>query len=405
MHGRPLGLMKVELPAGGVAPSALADRIQLELGHEAARHLTDDGLPPGEVRAEGIAGPEVPRCAAGQAQLLASPLTVSVVICTRGRPDSVRRTLRSILACEYPAERLEVIVVDNASHGDAEVRMVSDELSAAVPVRIVREANPGLSNARNRGLQGAGGEIVAFADDDVDVDRRWLAALLVPFCNGENVGATSGMTLPGALETPVQRWTEGFGGRTGPPLVQRFDLASPPPDKPLFPFTVGDLGAGRNMAFRRELLTQLGGFDPALGPGTIARDGDDIEALLRVLLSGHAVVADPAAVVWHAHPHQYGELKDRVWGYGVGLTACLTKATLDHPSLIPDLLRKLPGGVRFALSGDSPKNAGRQPDFPRRLIWLELAGMAYGPFAYARSRRDQRGRGTASTAGAAPGER
>jgi glycosyltransferase involved in cell wall biosynthesis len=405
LHGRPLGLINVELPADGLSPAALAERIQLRLGPEAGRHLADDGLPSEEVRAEGIAGPEVPRCAAGQAELLANPPAVSVVICTRGRPESVRVTLRSILACEYPAERLQVIVVDNASQGDAAVRMVGNQLSGSVPVRVVREAEPGLSNARNRGLQFAEGEIVVFADDDVEVDRHWLAALIAPFCSDEKVGATSGMTLPRALETPVQRWTEGFAGRPGPPLVQRFDLANPPPDKPLFPFTVGDLGAGRNMAFRRELLARLGGFDPALGPGTLARDGDDIEALLRVLLSGHAVVADPAAIVWHAHPCEYGELADRVWGYGIGLTACLTKAILDHPSLIADLLRKLPRGVRFALSRDSPKNVGRQADFPRRLIWLELAGMAYGPFAYARGRLDQRRRSGVSRTAEAQEER
>jgi GT2 family glycosyltransferase len=321
LHGRPLGLVKVDLPADGVTPAALAERIQVGVGQEVAQHLVDDGLPPDDVRADGIAAPEVPQCVAWQEERLASPPTASVVICTRSRPDSVRVTLRSILACEYPAERLEVIVVDNASQGDAAVTVVGDELSGSIPVRVVREAEPGLSNARNRGLRSAQGEIVVFADDDVEVDRNWLAALIAPFCRDESVGATSGMTLPGALEAPVQRWTEGFGGRPGPLVVHRFDLADPPPDKPLFPFTVGDLGAGRNMAFRRELLARLGGFDPALGPGTLAHDGDDVEALLRVLLSGHAVVADPAAIVWHAHPSEYGELEDRVWGYGIGLTA------------------------------------------------------------------------------------
>ena len=252
--------------------------------------------------------------------------------------------------------------------------------------------SPGSRTPATAGWGSPAGEIVVFADDDVEVDREWLATLAAPFREDDRVGATSGLTLPGALETPVERWTEGFGGRDRKIAVHRFDLDEPPPDRPLFPFTVGDLGAGRNMAFRRELLQGLGGFDPALGPGTLAHDGDDIEALLRVVMAGHAVVHDPAAIVWHAHPDDFGELRDRVWGYGIGLTACLTKAILDRPSLLFGLLRKLPRGIAFAISPSSEKNAGRQRDFPRQLVRRELLGMAYGPLAYGRSRLRLRGR-------------
>src|SRR5215213_8774934 len=292
LHGEPLGLVEVDLP-------------------------------PGELEAGGLAGPEAPPCVARRRGLLDPFPSVSVVICTRNRPDSVRTTLSSILACDYPAERWEAIVVDNATQADAAVGSIESEHDGPVPVSVVHEPEPGLSNARNRGLRAARNSIVVFADDDVEVDRNWLIALVAPFGRGGRVGATSGLTVPGALETPAQRWTEGFGGRVRPLAALTFDLDDPPPDRPLFPFTVGDLGAGRNMAFRRDLLEELGGFDPALGPGTVAHDGDDIEALFRVLLSGHSVVHDPAAIVWHAHPESYEELEGRVWGYGIGLTACL----------------------------------------------------------------------------------
>ncbi len=392
LHGRPIGLIEVELPAAGLTPDALAGRIQAELGEELARHLREDGLPPCELDADGIPGPSVPRCVALREQPRDDAPTVSVVICTRNRPELVRTTLRSILGCPYPDERLEVIVVDNASEGDAAVALAPDELDRDVTVRVVPEREPGLSNARNRGLAEATGEIVVFADDDVEVDPGWLATLVAPFARGERVGATSGLTLPGALETPVQRWVEGFGARDRGFDVRVYDLLDPPGDEPLFPFNVGELGAGRNMAFRREALVALGGFDPALGPGTLAHDGDDIEALLRVLLSGYVIVHDPAAIVWHAHPQSYRELHQRVWGYGVGLTACLTKAVATHPRLLADLVRKLPRGLVFALSPRSAKNRGRQGDFPRALVRLELRGMAYGPLAYARSRwRRRRG--------------
>ncbi len=390
LHGRPLGLVEVPLPEAGIPPDALAEAVEAALGAELRSHLRADGLPQSELTGAGIVATSTPACLAARRELLVEAPSLSVVICTRNRPDSVRLTLRSILACQYPPERWEAIVVDNAAEADPAIAAAVEEAGERVRTRVVHEPRAGLSNARNCGLCHAEGELIVFADDDVEVNAEWLAVLAAPFRRDERVGATSGMTLPGSLETPVERWTEGFGGRSRPLLVRRFDLAEPPPDNPLFPFTVGELGAGRNMAFRRRLLADLGGFDPALGPGTIAHDGDDVEALLRVLLAGHAIVHDPAAIVWHAHPDDYRELEDRVWGYGVGLTACLTKAALDRPSLLLDLARKLPRGLAFAFSPGSEKNVGRQSDFPRPLVRKELLGMAYGPLAYARSRRRAR---------------
>jgi glycosyltransferase involved in cell wall biosynthesis len=357
-EGRPLGIVEVPLGVQGISDRELRNAIEESVG---------TGSSPDPAAAD-------------------FGLTLTVIICTRNRPDSVRETLHSILSCAYPKDLWNAVVVDNATQADPAIAKTVEEIDSTVSVKVVHEPVPGLSNARNRGVREASGEIVVFADDDVAVDRNWLSRLAAPFAEGR-VGATSGLTLPGSLETPVERWTEGFGGRSRPFEIRRFDLSAPPADNPLFPFTVGEFGAGRNMAFRRRSLERLGGFDPALGPGTIAHDGDDIEALLRVLLAGQVVVHDPAAIVWHAHPDDYDELEDRVWGYGIGLTACLTKAISDHPSLLFALLRKLPRGIAFALSPGSEKNAGRQKDFPRALVRKELAGMAYGPIAYLRSRR------------------
>jgi len=392
LHGAPLGTVELELPAEGLPPAALASRIEAELGTELAAHLRGDGLEPRPVDPAGFGELEDPPCRAQRRAFLADPPAVSVLICTRDRTDSVRTTLNSLLECRYPTSRYEVIVVDNASADDSLSSMVAAEFAGGeVAVTVEPEPEPGLSHACNRGVAAASSDLVLFADDDVMLDRDWIAALAEPFVD-PRVGATSGMTLPDVLETPTQRWVEGFGGRTRVFEKRVFDLADPPPDRPLFPFTIGEFGAGRNMAFRRRPLLELGGFDTALGPGTLAHDGDDVEALLRVLLSGRRIVHDPAAIVWHAHPRDYAELEDRVFGYGVGLTATLTRALIDHPKLLGDLVRKLPGGISFALAKDSEKNAGRQGDFPRQLVWRELGGIAYGPAAYARSRIDQRRR-------------
>jgi glycosyltransferase involved in cell wall biosynthesis/GT2 family glycosyltransferase len=402
LHETPVGIIDLDLPEGGLPAADLAARIEAELGSAIAAHLREDGLEPRPLTAAGLEPVEQPPCLQAREEFLARAPMLSVVICTRDRPDSVRITLNSILSCRYPADRYEVIVVDNAAEGDSVVDVVESEFQGPVPVRVVREPEPGLSHARNRGLAVAEGEIVVFADDDVLVDRNWLYRLAAAFESGDKVGASSGLTLPDVLETPTQRWIEGFGGRMRGFDRRLYDVDDPPADRPLFPFTVGDFGAGRNMAFDRQLLLDLGGFDVALGPGALAHDGDDVEALLRVILSGRQLAHDPKAIVWHAHPRDYEELEERVWGYGVGYTACLTRAVLDHPGLLVEMARKLPQGLKFALSPKSEKNAGRQGDFPKHLVRSEVLGMAYGPVAYVRSRRDQRRRRRRASHGGVP---
>jgi glycosyltransferase involved in cell wall biosynthesis len=192
--------------------------------------------------------------------------------------------------------------------------------------------------------------------------------------------------MPNRLETPAQVWFEAFGGFMRGFERRVFDLAEPPPDRPLFPFTVGDYGSGQNSACRREAMLGAGGFDPALGPGTLAYDGEDIELMLRMLLAGWRIVYEPAAIVRHEHPPDFEQFRRRVWGYGVGLTACLTRTMIARPGVIPPLLGKLPRGLAYALSSQSEKNTSKPPDFPAGLDRLELRGMAYGPVAYARSR-------------------
>jgi GT2 family glycosyltransferase len=396
LHGRPLGTLELALPEAGLSAEELATRIEAGLGEEIGRHLRDDGLAAAELTASGISGPDIPACAETREEVLERAPTVSIVIVTRGRPDRVRQTVSSILSCRYPRDRQETIIVDTPEDGEPPLDFADGDFGPGTKVRVVVETQAGISRARNRGLWEANGEIVVFADDDVDVDENWLATLIAAFELGDRVDAVSGPTLPGALETPTERWFEGFGGLQRGFETRLYDLDDPPPDQPLFPFTPGAFGSGRSMAFRRDAFRRLGGFDPVLGPPTPTLAGEDIEALLHVVLSGRQVVHEPAALVWHAHPREYGMLRRRMWGYGLGLSACVTKSVVDNPRLLPMLLRKLPGGVAFALSPKSAKNENRQDDYPRELIRLELAGLACGPLAYARSRWQQRGQNGAS---------
>jgi glycosyltransferase involved in cell wall biosynthesis/GT2 family glycosyltransferase len=392
LHGAPLGFMVADLPTGGLDSLQVADAIWEQLGDSIAAHLREDDLPvPRRLDASGLPAADAPPCLRRREEFLGDPPFLSVVVPTKNRPAGVVATVRGIVAGGYPRERYEVVVVDNASGDDVTVAQEDFEVPDGVSLKVVREPVPGGSNARNRGIAESRGEIVVCADDDVEADRDWLATMAAPFAADPKVGGVAGLTVPSELETQAQLWFEGFGGFMRGFERRVYDVADPPADRPLFPFTVGDFGSGQNMAFRREALEEVGGFDPALGTATIALAGEDLELMLRILLAGRRVVYEPKAIVRHEHQRTYEQFRRRVWGYGVGLTACLTKAVLEHPRLLPLLVRGLPGGLSYALSSGSAKNENKQDDYPAELTRLELRGMAYGPLAYLRSRFRLRG--------------
>jgi len=195
------------------------------------------------------------------------------------------------------------------------------------------------------------------------------------------------MILPLELETPAQLWLEQYGGFSKGFHDTLFDLEENRPAAALFPYTAGAFGSGASMAFRTDVLRHIGGFDPAIGAGTLALGGDDLAAFFDVVAAGYGVAYAPAALVRHRHRRDYESLRRQAYGYGVGLTAFLTKTVLDRPARLLEIGRRLPRGLAYALSPTSDKNAGKQADYPRRLTWLELKGMVHGPRAYIRSRR------------------
>jgi O-antigen biosynthesis protein len=259
-------------------------------------------------------------------------------------------------------------------------------------LRYAREPRRGLAAAHNRGLEVAQGSIVAFTDDDVVVDARWLAEVAGAFATGDNVGCVTGLIMPAELATQAQLRLEAhgrFGKGFQPRLVDRGEHR---PDDPLFPFATGRLGSGANMSFRADLLRELGGFDPAAGVGTVARGGDDLASFLAVLAAGHALAYQPSAIVWHRHRRDQAALRRQAFGYGVGLGAYLASIPLNHPALVGQALRRARTGLAYALDPAPPRNArAGGGSWPRELVWAQRCGLALGPLAYGVSRWRSRG--------------
>lgn len=372
-YATPLGMLRLDLPVSAAEIEAAVAR---ELGRAVTAHKAADG------------SGATPASVAARDAFLAQAPPLSVLIPTRDRPERLERALRSILAGDYPLGRFEILCVDNAPSTDATRRVVDALAGEGAPVRYAREDATGSASARNAGLRLLDNDLVAMTDDDVTVDRHWLTEVARGFGAADNVAAVSGLLLPGELETPAQVWFEEYGGFSRGFARQTFDLDEHrPPDMPLYPWSAGIFGTGNNFAFHRPTLQAIGAFDPALGNGTPALGGVDSEALLRTILTGHRIVYQPSALVWHLHRPDVAGLRRQIYAYGAGLTGQLVKTMLAEPRLLPDLLSRVPRGLRFALAPGSDKNAAKSADYPKDLTRLELKGMLYGPLGYARSRR------------------
>jgi glycosyltransferase involved in cell wall biosynthesis len=348
LHSQPVGLVDVALPAG---PEELdLDRAGLE--------------------------PMARARVAERDAVLGDPPFASVVIPTRDRPEMLERTLATVLDSEYQRERFEVIVADNVPTDSRTRELVEGR------ARYVLAERPGSAAARNDGAAAAHGELVAFVDDDALVDRHWLAELATGFSVADDVTCVTGLVLPLELDTPAQQLFQEYGG-FGKGLEQVVFRGV----DPRYPFAPGRLGSGNNVAFRREALFDLGGYDEHLGNGTPTRSGEDWELFLRLLRAGRTAVYRPGAIVHHRDRREYDELREQVRDYGVGMGAAITRTLAHDPRVTLELARRVPRVARYLLSGDSPKNRNQSGGYPAELRRAELAGILRGPFAYLRSRR------------------
>jgi glycosyltransferase involved in cell wall biosynthesis len=368
----------VFLPPGALDAAAVVRQVWDQLSgainahYERASLPAVDGLPVGGLTA-----------AAALDDAAADRPLVSVVVCTRNRPEGILVALRSLLAMRY--RPFEIVVVDNAPSSDATKDAVLAAYGADPRVRYVREPRPGLSCARNRGLTEASADIVAFTDDDVTVDPWWLHGIVRGFRAAPEVGCVTGMIVTAQLENSAQLYfhlREAWGA-----VCERrvFDLTENRDDSRLYPYSAGIFGAGANFAVSRVLVKEIGGFNEALGAGTVTGGGEDLEFFMRTILAGSRIVYEPAAVVSHYHRTDLSELTRQMRAYGTGNTAALAAILLRVPRARRELpLRILHGLLRISTLNDRVKD---NPTLPQGLMGKEMRGLLIGPWLYFKGRR------------------
>jgi GT2 family glycosyltransferase len=364
-QGRPVGRMILE---GGQPISA--SRFRWEAVEAAAAGMA-------AARAE-AAGPGEPLHVPGRPAGGLEPAGVSVVVATRDRPGDLDTCLEAITGLT-PSPG-EIVVADSASRQAEETARVAAKHGA----RLVRLERAGLSLARNAGAREASSDVVAFLDDDCRVDPGWLQAVCAGF-EDDKVVAVTGQLLPMELETEAQRVFLNYFHMDRRGFVpRRFEAGMQP--SPYWPLDSWRMGSGGNMAARRAVLLDEGGFHTGLGLGTPAQGGEDLFFLWRLMGRGAAVVYRPDAMAWHRHHRKWMELERVLFGYGAGHSAYLRAARKGGARTRTVALYSLSFAAdRFlrlarSLTGQTPVPAG--------LVLRELAGSVAGPFLGRRAERE-----------------
>jgi glycosyltransferase involved in cell wall biosynthesis len=295
--------------------------------------------------------------------------SISVVVCTRDRPLALEHCLKSLQALRY--DKFEVLIVDNPSRS-SETRL----LVAKTPFRYLREDRPGLDWARNCGLRAAANEIVAYTDDDVRVDPDWLNGIAIGF-RDHQVACVTGLVCPLELETPAQILFEQYGGMGKGLKARVFDPAEL---LPALLIAAHSSGVGANMAFRREALLQLGGFDVHLDVGTPSNGGGDLDIFHRALAAGRIIRYEPNALVWHQHRRSLPGLHTQVYNNGRAFGCYLLKIASNRTMARTEVARfAAKDWIGAWLLGSLFRN---EPGRTTTLIAAELWGALHSPWAY-----------------------
>lgn len=221
-------------------------------------------------------------------------LTVSVVIVSHGRPDALRRCLLGVAQLTY--DPFEVVVV-----ADAAGRTALRGLPEAAHVKLVAFDEANISAARNAGIAAAAGEVVAFIDDDSVPEPTWLTYLAAGFAD-PSVAAAGGFVRGrnGISFQSRAAMVDGTGQQTPLDLEpERITLLTARPGRAI-------KTEGTNMAFRRSVLAEIGGFDPRY---RFFLDETDLN--LRLAERGATTAVVPLAQVHHGFAESARRRSDR----------------------------------------------------------------------------------------------
>jgi glycosyltransferase involved in cell wall biosynthesis len=215
-------------------------------------------------------------------------MDLSVIVCTYNRSHYLKSLLEGFSKQVLPQTfKWEIIVVDNNSTDDT--KRVSEQInnSLHLPLRFLFEPRQGKSYALNTGIKEARGDIIAFTDDDIELEAKWISTIYNSFIKHNCDGLCGRISIKLPDKTP--RWlTQELWGFLG-----YLDYGNTP-------FYITDQGIfGGNVAYTKEILQRVGSFNVTIGRLAHKMGGEDVEYGERVVRSGGRVVYEPHLLVHH----------------------------------------------------------------------------------------------------------
>ncbi len=225
-------------------------------------------------------------------------MSLTVVVCSHDRADSLDRTLDALMRAEPPSVPVDILVVANACGDDTAARLRKRaQAGNPFPLRWVEEPLPGKSHALNRALKLLASDAAAFVDDDQRVAPDFLVEACAALDRQPDAGILCGRLLPD-WDGSEPAWVHDTGRwRIYPPPVASFDAGDRARELDLDDV----LPPGGDIIVRREVLERVGEFSVELGPhGHDLLGGEDIDYLRRALGQGVRLWYEPRILQYHA---------------------------------------------------------------------------------------------------------
>jgi mycofactocin system glycosyltransferase len=218
---------------------------------------------------------------------------ISIVIPVRNQPGDLGECLVSLAEMDYPADRLEVIAVDDGSRKE-----VADIITSSA-VKIIREEKSlGPATCRNIGAEASTGDILAFVDADCIAGENWLRET-VPFFNAAGVGAVGGRVSGYYHRSFLDHYEAAVSSlNLGNRLLFEGRSAS------------GFYVPTANLLVRRDVFAAVGGFREGM------RVGEDVDFSWRLRGLGHTLLYAPFGEVAHKHRNRLDRMLNRRFFYG-----------------------------------------------------------------------------------------
>jgi glycosyltransferase involved in cell wall biosynthesis len=299
---------------------------------------------------------------------------ITTIVCTFNRYDTLADTLDSLSRQDLPASDYEVLVVDNSTDIDAQTRFW--RLTRLAPnARLILEATPGLSRARNIGMREAASPVVAYIDDDALPNPNWLRVLAELFETEPKAGIAGGpvepiWVYPSERPAWLHPWQEGF-----------LTIVDRGPERRVL--GEHEWLAGTNIAYRREPLVEIGGFNEALGRiGGSLLSNEELMVSRSLEKQGYRAWYEPAAQVLHrVHANRVSQawfrrrvswqaVSDQMAQVPPGDDEALWTRIHDYQSKLPPHMRGLRG---LFLDTPDPNLFQKQCDAIGALLLLLMA--------------------------------